>query len=241
MKNIILKVLAIILCVGTILTMVIKLFDISSEVSSIISSITILSFLFSIPMLCCASLYDKSERKELSAIGLILCSLTFLYFVGSFLGIITINLFDSSSLKMLVVFLLITLSISHLCFVMSFDSSLSNVHMCQTLTIIVSIIYDLYVIIKLLIGTDASSLLVNATTEDMSSKITFILSMAITLGTIMTVLLSLVNEENSSSMQSYESYNKLEQLETMLTNNVITQEQFEIERVRILNEDNMKY
>lgn len=233
MKKIIFKILIIALTISAIFGIAIILLNLWNETTAKILATTGLIFGFSIPGLCCSSIYEKEGLKTFSIVGMVICLLSCLYYLiliwdYRLIEFLTINI----NLKIIPISILLSLSFGHISLLLLICSDNDTVKALRNLTIMLSGVLDII-------------LLVGIFTENFVDwHITTILSILIALGTIVTPIVNKLIKSNNdtptennniNNINNDDKYTKLAQLKQLLDSNAITEEEYNNEKNKILN------
>ncbi|MBE6144083.1 MAG: SHOCT domain-containing protein [Firmicutes bacterium] len=219
MRKNILKVLIVTLIISAILGISIIFFGLWGEVSGKILLTTSTIFGFSIPGLSCSTIYEKKGKEKFAKLGIIICILSCLYILFIIWGLFR---FYEITLKLLVAGILLSSSFGHLSLLMMNENKDNKVSIFRETTIFLSIIIDILFLLMIFLEIDVSW------------KIVAILSILIALGTIVTPVLSKINSGKKVTVD--DKYKQLEQLKKLLDSNAITEDEYNIEKNKVLNE-----
>lgn len=224
MKRTILKVLIVTFIVSAVLGIGIILLDIWNEVTAKILLSTVTIFSASIPGLCCSISYEKSTNKTVPFIGMIACSISCLYFLLLIWELLTFKWFDEFAWDFMSTCILVPITFAHISLLLLIDSDDSKVNGFKIGTIALAILMDILILIEIYGNVE------------MNWKLMLILSILIALGTIVTPLMhKLSSKPSARPINPQDKYKQLEQLKALLDSNAITQQEYEIEKNRILN------
>ena len=225
MKKIILKTLIITFIISAILGILIILLDLWNDITDKIFFTTISIFGFSIPGLACSANYEKAENKFIPIVGMITCFASGIYFILLFWGAFNSDFFDQFKWKIILTCILLSASFGHICLLLLINSTKKIINYFKKSTIALSIIIDLLLLFMIFSETE------------LSWKLLLIIAILIVLGTIVTPLLNKLNSRTKLSNKIFDEdkYVKLEQLKKLLDNNAITQDEYENEKTKILN------
>lgn len=225
MKKIVLKTLIFTFVISAILGISIIFLDLWNEVTSKILLSTCIIFGFSIPGLSCSTSYEKAKDKTFSAIGIITCFISCIYLLLLVWGFLDFDFFDDLNWKFILSGILTSSSFGHICLLLLINSDEKIVNYFKNGTIIFSVIIDIMLLLQIFVEVE------------ISWKLQSIIAILIVLGTIVTPLLNKLKNKPvtiQSGLQE-DKYKKLEQIKLLLDNNAITQEEYEIEKNKILN------
>lgn len=181
MKKIFLKTLIWSLIISAVLSIIIIITNFESSICNKILLSTLLIFPFSITGLCCSSIYEKPKLKIFSLIGIIINIIGCLLYLGVIWDILTVCLIfcenqeGSNIWQLLFTSTILSTSLAHISLLLLINSQDKIVNTIKKLTIVASAFLDL--IILDIIWTHFFQ-------EEIWLKITLILIIIITLGTI---------------------------------------------------------
>ena len=180
MKKNILKILIISLCISALIGIIIILTGKFGKLESKILLTTLSIFIFSIPSLCCSTIYDKD--KKLSKIGIIISILANIISILLIWKIIDRNIIIPW--KFLITLILLSNSLGHISLLLLLNSN-KITKIVRNITITLSIIIDLILL-----------LIIWFNIEFISFRIILILIILITLGTITSPILNKIYKNN---------------------------------------------
>ncbi len=226
MKKTALKILIITFIISAILGISIILLNLWNDVSVKILLTTISIFGFSIPGLACSLNYEKSKDKLIPTLGIITCFVSCIYFLLVIWGIFNYKLLGEFLFEFMVNCILFSASFGHICLLLLINSSDKKVNYFKYGTISLSICMDLLILIEIY------------TEIELYWKIQMVIAILIVLGTIVTPLLNKLNSKTEQKVESVNDnkYLKLDQLKKLLDDKAITQEEYENEKNKILND-----
>lgn len=224
MKKILLKILIIALAICGILGISIVILDLWNSVTIRVLFTTLFIFLFSIPSLCCSSLYEKKQKRIYSLIGLCICLFSCIYALMLLWRIIPFEIWDTIHWKLIASSVILSISAGHLCLVAAIDSNDKSVNLIQKLTILFSIIIDIFFLT--LIYTEF----------ELPFQVLVILGIIIALGTIIVPILNKTTNYSKNTILSDDKYKKISELKSLLDNKAISLEEYEVEKNKILNQ-----
>lgn len=215
MKKIILITLIITFIMSAVFGISVVLFELYNEVVMKVLSSTFTLFAYSIPGLACSANYEKSKDKYFSIIGIITCFIGVLYFLQLIWGI-------SFSVNEEIIFTLIILPISfgHISLLLLVDSKDNKVNYFKMGTIFISVLIDIILLYVIYFKVVPNYKL---------------LTILFILGVVGTIVTPLLNRLSDRIVTNDSSYDKLMELKKLLDNNLITNEEFELEKKKILN------
>ena len=275
MRKTILKLLVDTLVIGAVFGIIVIITGAWNEMTAKVLGITGTIFGFSIPGLCCSTLYKKKNLNSFSTFGMFVCFISCLYIV---LNILTdFELFDDNfdtQLKIILISILLSCSCGHIsliCLIKSNDRLIINL---RDATICLSVLIDVLWITRLLIENDDIM------------QIDAVLAIFISLGTIVVPIMNKIKNTNNSNNSTIETqdnneivdnpvivhnqdelaeetvempkvqnsvevenntigdlnkqddkYEKIAKLKTLLDDNAITQEEYDSEKKKILEEE----
>lgn len=226
MKKVALKTLIITFIINAILGISIILLNLWNDITSKILLTTVTIFGFSIPCLICSTNYEKAKNKLIPIIGMTICFVSCIYFSLLIWEIFNFDFLDSLLWKFELTCILLSISFGHICLLLLINSTEKIVKIFRNSTITLSIIMDLFLLIEIFVETE------------LNWKLLSILAILMVLGTIVTPLLDKLNSRTNSSNShtNDDKYLKLEQLKKLLDDNAITQEEYETEKNKILDD-----
>lgn len=226
MKKTVLKLLIATFIISALLGIGIITFEIWSVTTLKILLTTTTLFISSIPLICCISLNEKKPKNVISLAGIIASTITCFYIVLLIWGILDVDILDLFSYRFISVGATISFSAGHLCLLEGINNQTKPVKYVKKATIICSLFIDLMIIIQVLFEVETIT------------KLNIIIVILVVLGTIITPLISKVtNTKTTENNQNQpDKYKQLEQLKQLLDNNTLTQQEFEQEKQKILNQ-----
>lgn len=224
MKKIILKVFIITFIISGLLGIFLVLADSWNELSSRIYLSNIVIFSCSVPGVICSGCYDKGKNKAISGTGTAICIISCLYFLALIWNVITFDFFNFFIWKLMAIFIILTASSGHICLLLYITSDDPASNGFKYTTIGISLLLDVLWIAAIILDIS------------LDAKLIVILIILIVLGTIVTPLVSRLYATSDSSFTKEDEfkYEKLEQLKKLLDSQAITQEEYEIEKCKIL-------
>jgi hypothetical protein len=260
MKKIVLQILIYALVISAVLGIIIILLGLESEYALKVLCTTGLVFGFSIPGLCCSTIYEKEGKKELSTIGMSICAISCFYI--TFVVWTGFELFNQweDNYKLISILILLSCSFGHISLLNVIKPKTNNIKSLINITVILSILIDILWIERLLIENDDHM------------KLDIILAILIALGTVVAPIMNMITkvEERESSKDTTneiihnsdivndevivneaidvsvvgeiketnnneDKYEKIEKLKKLLDMDAITQEEFEEEKKKLLD------
>lgn len=227
MKRIILKTLIITFVISAILGISIIFLDLWNEITGKILASTLIIFGFSIPGLSCSTYYDKRKEKTFSLIGMTTCFIGAIYLLLLAWGFLDYDILNDLSWRFVLSSILLSLSFGHMCLVLTIESNVKSVNYLKKGTLILSSLMDILLLLIIFIEVELSWKLLSA------------IAILIVLGTIVTPLLNKLNNKSNDveSDLKEDKYTRLEQLKSLLDNNAITKDEYEIEKHKLLNHE----
>ena len=223
MRKTILKVLITTFIISAVLGIGIVLLDLWNEVTTKILLTTVTIFCATIPGLVCSISYEKLKNKIVPLTGMIVCTISCIYFLLLIWELITFSLFSDIELDLMSTFIILPISLGHISLLLLIDSDDNKVNGFKIGTIILSVILDILVLVEIYANVV------------MNWKLLVILAILIALGTIVTPLMNKLSKPSVKQNNVDDRYTRLEQLKALLDNNAITQEEYEVEKNKILN------
>lgn len=189
---------------------------------------SLIVFSFSIPSLLCVLLYERDEYKIFSLCGIVTCLISIVYCLF-FTWFITDVIFNESLLKILVTLIVLSELFGYVCFILLMKT---NEMLVKGLKIA-----------SISLATLLSAIILEATYfNPVNYKIIFVLSVLITLCTLLVPIMNKLIKNNkqltSVNDNSLDNYQKLEQLKKLYDNNVLSEEEYNREKNRILSNNN---
>lgn len=199
------------------------LFDLWNDIISNIIFSCIAMLCFSIPFLCCYTIYKKPTKKIVSIIGMVACFICCSYIVLVQWNFIPFHLFDGISWKLYIESILLPISLGHISLLLFFDLKTGITRWIRFFTIIFSLLFDISIFLILFFNLFANA------------KYISILIILIAVGTILTLILN-----KFGISPTIDRYNQLQKLKELLDQQVITEEEYQKEKVRLLNLDEVR-
>jgi len=220
MKKIVLKTLIFTFIISAVLGISIIFLDLWNDITGKILLSTVIIFGFSVPGLSCSTNYEKSKDKIFPMAGISTCFISCIYLL-----LLTWGFLEYLNWKFILSGILLSSSFGHISLLLLIDSKEKIVNYFKNGTIILSVIID--ILLMLIIFFEI----------EFEWKLLAIITILIVLGTIVTPLLNKLNNKvdvvKIDLME--EKYKKIEQIKSLLDSNAITQEEYEIEKNKILN------
>lgn len=225
MKKIVLKTLIFTFIISAVLAITIIFLDLWNYMTGKILLSTVIIFGFSIPGLSCSTNYEKSKDKTFSIVGISTCFISCVYLLLLTWEILDYDLFANLNWKFILSGILLSSSFGHISLLLLIDSKEKIVNYFKNGTIILSVIMDMLLMLFILLGIG------------IEWKLLTIIAILIVLGTIATPLLNKLNNNYNITKPNLmeDKYKRLEQIKSLLDSNAITQEEYEIEKNKILN------
>lgn len=225
MKKNIFKILVIALVISAIFGITIIVFDLWGETTIKVLATTASIFGFSIPGLCCSTVYENDKLKKFSIAGMITCLLGCIYCLMLVWGMEFFDSIEEITWKLILSFVLLSSSFGHISLLLSIKSNDKKVSYIRLATIILSVVLDAILIFEIFS---------EATIED---KVISVLAILIALGTIVVPIMNKISKKDNHKIKNDDKYEKLEKLKKLLDDNVITEEEYNKEKSKILDED----
>ncbi len=228
MKKILLTILAGALSVGALLGIIIILFGLWNELTGKVLATTAVIFGFSISGLCCSLLYDKGKLRIFSLISMIICLCFCLYYLTIVWGLfdITFNSLVDFHLKVVLSSIVICPSLAHISLLLLINSEEDIVAQFKYATIFASVVMDIILLVRIVYYFEVIWQLVA------------ILGILIALGTIVTPIMYKIHKYTDKPKKEVpvdDKYQKLEQLKHLYDTNVLSEEEYNAEKAKILN------
>jgi hypothetical protein len=224
MKNKVFRLLIITLVAGAAIGIFLILANYWNVVTLKIFLTTIIIFGFSIPGLCCSTLYEKENLKELSIIGMMFCLLGCIYAILT----MWIDTYSIASSKILFSLTIISISFGHISLLLLINSIDDTIIKLKYGTIAVSLIFDLFLLFGVVFEASIPWQLMS------------ILIILVALGSIVTPIVYKLQKSpqttNHKKTNGDDKYTKLSKLKELLDNDVLTEEEYKKEKEKILNE-----
>ena len=224
MKKILIKTLITTFILGALIGIIAVIFDLWNDVTSNILLSIVVLFGFSVSGLASSTAYEKAKDTFIPIAGLIITIISAIYFELAVWDVEFFKLTSVYSWEVPIILIILSASSGHISLLMLISSEDDVVKMSKLSTIVVSLIMD-----ALIINNVASSL-------DVSWKVIIIIGILVILGTIITPLLNILNKKKEQPKEEDDKYKKLEQLKNLLDTNAITQEEYDVEKNKLLNE-----
>lgn len=225
MKKIILKTLIFTFIISAVLGISIIFLDLWNDITEKILLSTVIIFGFSIPGLSCSTNYEKVKDKTFSIVGISTCFISCIYFLLLTWGFLEFDFFDELNWKLISSGILLSSSFGHISLLLLIDSKEKIVNYFKNGTTILSVIMDILLMSMIFLEVE------------IEWKLLAIIAILIVLGTIVSPLLNKLNNKANVAKTDLveDKYKKLEQIKSLLDSNAITQEEYEIEKNKILN------
>ena len=193
------------------------LFDLWNEFTSNIISTCILLLFFSIPFLCCYTIYKKPNKKYISMVGMIVCCICCTYVILVNWNLISFPLFDRTSWALAIESILLPISFGHISLLLFLELKTKVARWIRIYTIAISALFDFSVFSFFLFSFFANG------------KYFLILIILIVVGT---VLIPIFNKLGSIS--TIDGQVQLKKLKELYEQQIITVEEYEIAKSRLL-------
>lgn len=227
MKKIALMFMIVALCVSAGISIMVTLLGMWNVTTIKLLLTSSIVFGFSIPSLLCVLLLEKEKNKIIAFIGMIICLFTCLYSLYVCWFDNNLLFLDSTS-KILSTGTILSVFFGHisLLLIMKTNDSLSKTVRFLTITVASVMAF--------------CSILMSDFEIDVAWQLVFILFVLSFVGTLLVPIIDKVktkntvdnNYLNNNIADKYDQLNKLKQL---LDNNIITEEEYNIEKSKILN------
>jgi hypothetical protein len=224
MKKIIIKTLITTFILGALIGIIAVIFDLWNDVTEKILLSIIVLFGFSISGLASSTAYEKAKDKFIPIVGLIITIISVIYFELVVWEITIFKLTSDLAWQLPIILILLSVSSGHISLLMLISSEEDVVKMSKMGTIVVSLIMD-----ALFINNIVSDL-------NISWKVITVIGILVILGTIITPLLNILNKKKEQPKEEDDKYKRIEQLKSLLDTNAITQEEYDVEKNKLLNE-----
>ena len=225
MKKIVLKTLIFTFIISAVLGISTIFLDLWNDITGKILLSTVVIFGFSIPGLSCSTNYEKAKDKTFSIVGISTCFISCIYLLLLTWGFLEFDFFDDLNWKLILSGILLSSSFGHISLLLLIDSKEKIVNYFKNGTTILSVIMDILLMSMIFLEIE------------IEWKLLAIIAILIVLGTIVTPLLNKLNNKANIAKTDLmeDKYKKLEQIKSLLDSNAITQEEYEIEKNKILN------
>jgi len=236
MKKTILYILIATFCLSALLGIGIIVLDLWNELTEKVLLTTVTIFGFSIPTLCCSTLYEKKTHNIFAIIGIVICLLSGFYVLGLVWEIFSDNFDDV--FKLFLTGITLSASFAHLSLMLLINNEDPAVKNSKIATIVVSAIMDFMILFAIWIDEDFFTWQVYA-----------IVAILIALGTIVTPILNKVRSglEKKETLkktmveeQGEKVNNKIAEIETlrkMVDKGYILEKEFEVISDRIIKKN----
>ena len=227
MKKIALMFMIVALCVSAGISIMVTLLGMWNVTTIKLLLTSSIVFGFSIPSLLCVLLLEKEKNKIIAFIGMIICLFTCLYSL-CVCWFDNNLLFSDSTSKILSTGTILSVFFGHisLLLIMKTNDALSK--MVRFLTITVASVMAFCFI------------LMSDFEIDVAWQLVFILFVLSFVGTLLVPIIDKVKTKNTVDNNYLnnniaDKYNQLNKLKQLLDNNIITEEEYNIEKSKILN------
>ncbi len=241
MKKKILYLLVATFCISAVLGIGIIVLDLWNDLTAKVLLSTVTIFGFSIPALCCSTLFEKDKYRAFSIIGMCVCIISGIYCLLYTWEILDLDLFDSDfPWQSIISCIMYSVSLGHLSLMLLVNNKDETVTNVRNFTIIVSVF--LLVILTLLIWVEDFE-------EALAWQIYVIDAILVVLGTIVTPILSKARavEEKKENLektmveeQGEKVKNKIEEIEVlrkMVEKGYILEKEFDVISDRIIKKN----
>ena len=224
MKKTVLKTLIFTFIISAVLGISIIFLDLWNDITGKILLSTVVIFGFSIPGLSCSTNYEKAKDKTFSIVGIVTCFISCIYLLLLMWEFLEFEFFDDLNWKFILSGILLSSSFGHISLLLLIDSKEKIVNYFKNGTIILSVIIDILFLLMIFLEIE------------IEWKLLAIIAILIVLGTIVTPLLNKLNNKTNVAKTDLmeDKYKKLEQIKSLLDSNAITQEEYEVEKNKIL-------
>lgn len=210
MSRIFQKFLLVALSISALSSLVIIIFGLWQDLSLKVFFSNIIIYPFMLLALGCFSIFKKDELKIFSILGMLVNFITAIYLLLIVWGIIHFKSFN-----IIIDLIVISLSITHISVLLLINPNSNRVKIIRLITILLSILLCIFMIFDV----------------NITNKIPYILVILIIFGTVATPIINEIESKNNN----IDKYKKIEQLKHLLDNGAITNEEFEKEKSKILN------
>ena len=187
MRKIFLSTLIYTLVLGAIFGIVVILLGLWNELTLKVLLITGTVFSFSVPGLCCSSLYDKKNYQSIASVGMIVCFVSCIFLIFNILtNFEYFGTNDSYIIKFTLISVLISWSLGHISGLLMEKTNNSTILNIRDLTIVLSVLIDSIWIFRLLGENDDYM------------KVDAVLAILISLGTIVVPIANKINSKGNS-------------------------------------------
>lgn len=189
----------------------------------LLSSLTV--FGFCIPGLLCILLYERNQARIFSSVGIITCLLSCLFCL-SFIWFITLDTFSKILVQLLSTSILCSEYFGFVSLILLMKADKLLIKGLKGLTIILATLLNILYLIGIYV-------------EEVDFRIIFILIILILLCTLLIPILNRMMKQSSHSIDnSTEKFQQLEQLKKLYDDNVLTEEEYNNEKAKILSSSN---
>lgn len=220
LKNIVLKTLISTFIISAIFGILIIVLNLWNDITWKVLLSTIIIFGFSVPGLCCSTTYEKGKNKSFSFFGILICLISCIYFLLLVWEFLEFEFFDDLNWSLMLSGILLSSSCGHICLLLAINSNNKIVNYFKNGTISLSIIMDVLLLLQIYLDIESNWKLLSA------------IAILIVLGTIVSPLMNRLNNKPNFEQDKYK---KLEQIKELLNNNAISEEEYAIEKNKILN------
>ena len=161
MKDLLLRLLIILLIASGLIGIAIIVFGLRNIVTIKIMVTIAIFFAFCLPALTSASLYNKEKLKPFAITGIVINIIAALYFIFQLWGLLKIKFFSTSNLNISACLVITSISSAHISLLLHMNPVNSLIVKLRLATIIISIVFDLEVISQLLISVNILPIVVS--------------------------------------------------------------------------------
>ena len=228
MKKIVLYLLIATFCISALMGIGIIILDLWNELTSKVLLTTVTIFGFSIPALCCSTLYEKDDYNTFSIVGMFVCIVSGIYCLLYVWDVLDYNMFASGfTFNSVLTGILASISLGHLSMMLLINNNDENVKIVKMMTIVVSV--ALLIALLLLIWVEDFS-------DVLAWQFYVIDAILVVLGTIVTPILSRARKVEIKD-NSVKENNDIIILNHFLEKEYVTKEEYEKIQQRIMNKN----
>ena len=255
MRKVFLSTLIYTLVIGAIFGIIVILLGAWNELTYKVLAITGTIFGFSIPGLLCSSLYDKNSYKNVASTGMIICFISSLVLILNILTDFSFGSIDSIS-KCILILTLLSCSFGHISRLLMENTNNKTILNIRNITIVLSILIDTLWIFRILIENDDHFKLdaILAILISLGTIVVPIANKIVSKNSLNNLDANLNQEEKIVLNQeakpvveetlfkenievNEDKYDKIQKLKNLLDSNAISQEEYDSEKKKILENE----
>lgn len=214
------------LVISAIVGIVIVLSDVWNPTTAKLLSSSSIIFSFSVPSLLCILLYERGKYKILSLGGVVICLISCVYCLF-FTWFITDVIFNVSLLKLLVTLYVLSELFGYICFILLMKTNEMIVRYLKMAAISLATLLSMFILVATYF-------------KPVDVKIIFVLCILIALCTLLVPIMNRFTNKNNEQLTSVnnnssDNYQKLEQLKKLYDSNILSEEEYNREKNKILS------